>query len=63
MTRERYRQVKDLFGAALTHTPETRPAFLAEACAGDTALSKEVNQLLAAHELGRAVIDDPDVQR
>ncbi|MFL6452224.1 MAG: serine/threonine-protein kinase [Bryobacteraceae bacterium] len=61
MTQERYRQVKDLFEAALAHAPETRQVFLAEACAGDASLGEEVKELLASHALNGAAIDHPAV--
>ncbi|MEM7350612.1 MAG: tetratricopeptide repeat protein [Acidobacteriota bacterium] len=43
---ERGRKIKDIFQAALEQSPENRPVFLAEACAGDNDLQAEVESLL-----------------
>ncbi len=48
MTPERFQQIETLYLAALERAPETRAAFLAEACAGDTSLRAEVEALLQA---------------
>jgi hypothetical protein len=47
MASDRWRQVEDLFHAALTRRAEQRGSFLAEACQGDAALLREVESLLA----------------
>ncbi len=47
MTPQRWRQVQEVFDAALLHDPAARAAFLARACAGDDALAAEVRALLA----------------
>src|SRR5574341_1961415 len=47
---ERLRLVEELFHRALEHAPNEQAAFLAEASAGDEALRREVESLLAAHE-------------
>jgi len=52
MDPERWRHVDGLFAAALDRPPAERPAFLDAACAGDTALRREVERLLAADEQG-----------
>jgi serine/threonine protein kinase len=49
-TAERFRQVRNVFDAALEREPPTRVAFLEEACHGDQELKKEVEGLLAAHD-------------
>src|ERR1700683_2383162 len=49
MTPERFRQIRNLFEAVVERPPNTRGAFLAEACAGDSDLQAEVEKLLAAH--------------
>ena len=48
MTRdkERWRQVETLYHAALEHESGAREAFLAQACAGDEELRREVEELL-----------------
>ena len=47
MDAERWRQVADLYDAALEHEPAARGAFLEEACRGDAELGREVESLLA----------------
>ena len=49
MTPERWRQVEELYHAALTRDETARAAFLAAACAGDEGLRREVELLLAQH--------------
>jgi hypothetical protein len=50
MSPERWQQISRLFGETLEREPQQRAAFLAEACAGDTALLDEVESLLAARD-------------
>jgi serine/threonine-protein kinase len=47
MTPDRWRQVEDICHAALTRPAEEHTAFLANACAGDAVLLREVESLLA----------------
>jgi hypothetical protein len=49
MTPERWKQVTDVFHAALARDTAARPMFLEQACASDPALRDEVNAMLAAH--------------
>jgi len=49
MRPERWRTIEPLLIAALKRTDKDRPAFLHEACAGDEALLREVESLLAWH--------------
>jgi len=53
VTPERLRQIEDLCHAALARPGEDRAGFLATACAGDEALRREVESLLA-HESSAA---------
>ena len=46
MTREQYQRVKEIFHAASERRPETRSEFIAEVCAGDGLLLREVESLL-----------------
>src|SRR5262245_221726 len=46
MKPERWKQVEQLYHAALERAPDDREAFLAETCAGDLALRREVEELL-----------------
>jgi serine/threonine protein kinase len=58
MTPEQWRHVERLYHAAQVEPPETRAAFLADACAGDRELKAEVESLLA-HSSSQGVLDQP----
>jgi eukaryotic-like serine/threonine-protein kinase len=47
MTSERWRQIEQLYHAALEREPQARQQYLAEACGGDEDLRKEIESLLA----------------
>ncbi|MBZ5516457.1 MAG: protein kinase [Acidobacteriia bacterium] len=49
MKPERWQEIERVFHAALEREPHQRPAFLDEACAGDQALRREIDSLLAQH--------------
>src|SRR5262245_9291696 len=49
MDNQRWRQIETLYHAALEHEPSARDAFLAQACAGDEELRREVEELLGYH--------------
>ena len=57
MTPERLREIERLFHEARERTPAERDAFLARACAHDSALRREVESLLAQPPAG--LIDAP----
>ena len=57
MTPERFRQIRNLFEAALERDAASRPTFLAEACQGDEPLREEVGRLLSAHQQEAALLD------
>jgi len=59
MTPERYQRIKELFHSALERAADERPAFLAEACSGDTALLAKVEALIAAAEQSGDFMDAP----
>jgi eukaryotic-like serine/threonine-protein kinase len=59
MTPERFRQVRNLYEAALEKDPVARQAFLKEACSGDEAMLKEIERLLIAHERTAGFIQTP----
>ncbi|HEU4473610.1 MAG TPA: serine/threonine-protein kinase, partial [Gemmatimonadales bacterium] len=70
MQRERWRQIEELFEAALERRPEDRTAFLVQACGGDTWLRREIESLLEAdsgatgfleHERRRTSHPSPDL--
>lgn len=58
MQAERFRQIRNLFDAAMEREPQTRPAFLQEACHGDEDLLVEVGRLLAAQGEPTGWIDE-----
>lgn len=51
MTPERFAQIGQLYGEAAELAPEARAVYLAQACAGDENLRREVESLLAEEEL------------
>src|SRR5262245_34307928 len=59
MKPERWRQVDQLFQAALERAPEERAAFVNTACSGDDSLRREVEALLAADGQAESFIDTP----
>jgi serine/threonine protein kinase/Tol biopolymer transport system component len=59
MTPERWEQVGQLYHAALELAPGERAAFLHGACAGDEALRREVESLIAADEQAGGFIAAP----
>jgi hypothetical protein len=50
MNPDRWRQIEELYQAALERDAIERAAFLDEACAGDEELRREVESLLTADE-------------
>jgi len=63
---ERWQRVEQIFQAALDRSPEERSAFLAEACANDVHLKRDVEVMLSQHESGAnigydSVFDDSDL--
>jgi Tol biopolymer transport system component len=58
---EQWQKIEQLFHAALEREAERRAAFLAEACADDEALYREVSSLISAHDQARDFIEgSPD---
>jgi eukaryotic-like serine/threonine-protein kinase len=62
MKPERWQQLDQLFHSALERAPAERSTFLDKACAGDEALRKEVEALLAAHLDARSFMESPALQ-
>jgi serine/threonine-protein kinase len=58
-TSERWRQITEIFHAALALDAERRGAFLGEACGADSALRGEVESLMNAHREARKFGDTP----
>jgi len=61
MTPERWRQVEEILHAALSRAESDREALLVHMCAGDLALRREVESLLAQQASEAGFFDDPTV--
>jgi serine/threonine protein kinase/Tol biopolymer transport system component/tetratricopeptide (TPR) repeat protein len=59
VTSERWKEVKEIFAAALERTPKERDAFLNDVCAGDEPLRHEVESLIASHQDAGDFIESP----
>ena len=59
MTPERWRQINDLFHAALERPPQAREDFLTSAATGDPELAREVRSLLASHDASGGFLEKP----
>jgi tetratricopeptide (TPR) repeat protein len=59
MTPDRWRQITELFHAALERPPSGRSALLDERCGGDATLRAEVESMLAAHDEAGSFGDTP----
>ena len=59
ITPERYRRIVAIFEAACEHPTKARAAFLDEACAGDEALRREVEEMLAHDASAGKILDQP----
>jgi hypothetical protein len=59
MTPERCKQIEKLYHTTLNREAHQRSAFLQEACAGNEALRREVESLLAQQEQGESFIETP----
>jgi len=59
MTPERWQRVKELFQTALEGEASQRAAFLDDSCAGDPALRRQVEALIASHEQEPSFLEAP----
>lgn len=59
MKRERWNQIDRLLDAALDLSPRERAAFLDDACAGDEALRKQLDALLASDNGAHSFLEQP----
>ena len=59
MTPERYQRLMALFEAACERGVDDRAAFLDQACSGDFALRRDVEELLAADRKSRGLLEKP----
>ncbi len=62
MTPERMQQIEAIFHDACNLAPDERATFVAQACAGDEDLRREVELLLAADEQAATLIEAPAYQ-
>jgi eukaryotic-like serine/threonine-protein kinase len=62
MNPERWQQIKRLYNSALEIDPGRREAFLAEACAGDESLRKEIERLLARQAEAEDLLGKPALE-
>jgi eukaryotic-like serine/threonine-protein kinase len=62
MTPERYEQIGEIYHSALELEPKQRSAFLAQACAGDEELLREVESLIAADQNAGEFIQAPALE-
>jgi serine/threonine protein kinase len=62
MNSERWRQIEELFHAALQRAPDVRPAFLDGACRGDVDLRREVESMLAREQQAGSFLETPALQ-
>jgi len=62
MQARRWQEIDRLFDAVLDREPAERASFLAEACAGDDELRREVEALLAAHVRADKFIEAPAME-
>jgi serine/threonine protein kinase len=62
MSPERWQQVRGVFDQVASLRSEERPAYLDQACAGDTDLRREVESLLTSHhEAGTEFLNTPAI--
>lgn len=59
MKPDRWRQVDEIFQAALDQDPMERQAFLDRACADDVSLLSEVKSLIESHDEAKSFIESP----
>lgn len=59
MTPERWQQVEEIFQAALDLGPHDRARYVSEACAADTTLKRDVENLLQQHESAGRLLEEP----
>ena len=62
MDNQRWRQIDELFQAAVELNPEQRASFLEDACAGDHALRSEVESMLASDSDGWDFVEKPALE-
>ena len=59
MTPERWRQVEEIFQAALDLSPEDRNRYVLDVCANDTELKRDVESLLTQYDSAGELLEEP----
>jgi hypothetical protein len=59
MTPERWRQVEEIFQAALDLSPGERTRYVSEVCAKDTELKRDVEVLLSQYDSAAELLEEP----
>ena len=59
MTPERWRQVEEIFQAALDLSPEDRDRYVSDVCAQDTELRRDVESLLSQYDSAGELLEQP----
>ena len=59
MTPERWRQVEEIFQAALDLSPEDRSRYVSDVCKEDTELRRDVESLLTQYDSAGELLDEP----
>ncbi len=59
MTPERWRQVEEIFQAALDLSPEDRDRYVSDVCAADTELKRDVESLLSQYDSAGELLEEP----
>ncbi|HEX2521365.1 MAG TPA: hypothetical protein VHP35_04505, partial [Terriglobia bacterium] len=62
MTDKRWQEIEKLYHSVLAQEPAERAAFLKEACAGDSAMLREVESLLAQQTEAEDFIEAPALE-
>ncbi len=62
MNPERWKQIEELYHAALERAESERAAFLKQACGGDEGLRREVESLLGFHQQAGSFIEAPALE-
>jgi serine/threonine protein kinase/tetratricopeptide (TPR) repeat protein len=63
MSSERWRQLEEIFQTALDLAPEMRAPYIAQACAGNKDLRRQVEALLAQYDEAGNFLDEPVYER
>ena len=59
MTPERWRQVEEIFQAALDLSPGERTRYVSEVCAEDSELKRDVEVLLSQYDSAGELLEEP----